>query len=123
MTSLIVSRRRFLSGLGSLLAAPAVVRAESLMPIVPLRPIFRPTFWCFHGGGMNLLACSKKDLVGVDLAALGLPRPWDPNKFNSAVFWSYASHPLGSLPREAVLEGYRQMRDREAARIAVGLHC
>jgi hypothetical protein len=35
MNNLILSRRSFLAGLGSLLAAPAVVRAESLMPIVP----------------------------------------------------------------------------------------
>jgi len=35
MTNLILSRRGFLAGLGSLLAAPAVVKAENLMPIFP----------------------------------------------------------------------------------------
>ena len=67
MTNLVLSRRGFLAGLGSLLAAPAVVRAEALVPIVP----WGPTFWCMHGGGM--LACRDDDLVGVDLASLGLP--------------------------------------------------
>lgn len=33
---LIAGRRGFLRGLGSLLCAPAIVRVESLMPIVPL---------------------------------------------------------------------------------------
>jgi hypothetical protein len=123
MPNVIISRRGFLAGLGSLLAMPAVVRAESLMPIVPLRPTFRPTFWCMHGGGMNFLACRTNDLVGVDLASLGLPSPgWSPSGSSWVRLWSYGSHPLGSLPREAVLEGYRQMRDREAARIAAGLH-
>lgn len=31
-------RRQLLTGLASLLAAPAVVRASSLMPVVPVRP-------------------------------------------------------------------------------------
>ena len=40
--SLIVSRRKFLVGFGSLLAAPLVVRAESLMPISSLHvPVFK----------------------------------------------------------------------------------
>jgi hypothetical protein len=42
MTDLILSRRGFLAGLGSLLAAPAVVRAEALMPIKVWRP---PLIW------------------------------------------------------------------------------
>jgi hypothetical protein len=55
VNNLILSRRSFLAGLGSLLAASAVVRAESLMPTVP----WRPTFWYTHGGGMNFLACRR----------------------------------------------------------------
>jgi hypothetical protein len=55
--NLILPRRAFLKGLLALVAAPAVVRAESLMPIVA----WRPTFWYSHGGGMNFLACSKAD--------------------------------------------------------------
>jgi hypothetical protein len=76
-----------------------------------------------HGGGMNLLACDRDDLVGVDLASLGLPRPWDPKISNQSAFWCYWSHPLGSLPRDKVrIEDYqRGMRDIEAARIAAGL--
>jgi hypothetical protein len=32
------TRRAFIAGLASLLVAPAIVRASSLMPIAPLRP-------------------------------------------------------------------------------------
>ena len=42
MNNLILSRRGFLAGLSSLLAAPAVVRAEALMPIKVWRP---PLIW------------------------------------------------------------------------------
>ena len=42
MTNLILSRRGFLAGLSSLLAAPAVVRAGALMPIKVWRP---PLIW------------------------------------------------------------------------------
>jgi hypothetical protein len=41
MTDLILPRRGFLVGLASLLAAPAVVRAEALMPIKVWRPPLR----------------------------------------------------------------------------------
>lgn len=40
-----MNRRSLLIGAASLLAAPAIVRASSLMPVVPLRPaIWRPRF-------------------------------------------------------------------------------
>jgi hypothetical protein len=119
VNNLILSRRSFLAGLGSLLAASAVVRAESLMPTVP----WRPTFWYTHGGGMNFLACRRDDLIGVDLAALGLP-PGPPRLCSGWMhIWSYWSHPLGSLPRDKVrIPDYqRQLCDIEAARIAAGL--
>lgn len=38
MTEILMPRRRFLTGLVGLLAAPAVVRAESLMPVKALTP-------------------------------------------------------------------------------------
>lgn len=38
MTLLVPSRRGFLTGLASVLAAPAVVRAASLMPVRALQP-------------------------------------------------------------------------------------
>ena len=41
MSNLIIPRRGFLVGLASLLAAPAVVRAEALMPIKVWRPPLR----------------------------------------------------------------------------------
>jgi hypothetical protein len=119
--SVILPRRAFLKGHLGLVAAPAVVRAESLMPIVP----WRPTFWYSHGGGMNFLACRKADLIGVDLTSLGLPSPgWDGGSKSSRVrLWSYWSHPLGSLPRDKVRvpDHQRQLRDIEATRIAAGL--
>ena len=60
MTDLILSRRGFLAGLGSLLAAPAVVRAEALMPIKVWRP---PLIW-----RDGLIACN-----GVELAVADFP--------------------------------------------------
>jgi hypothetical protein len=96
-----------------------VVRAENLMPILP----WCPTFWYAHVGGFNVLACSKDELIGVDLAALGLP-PGPPRLCSGWVhIWSYWSHPLGSLPRNKVRvpDYQRQLRDIEAARIAAGL--
>jgi hypothetical protein len=60
MTNLNMSRRGFLAGLGSLLAAPAVVRAESLMPIKVWRP---PLIW-----RDGLIACN-----GVELAVADFP--------------------------------------------------
>lgn len=42
MSNLILPRRSFLAGLGALVAAPAIVRAESLMPIKTLEIIAPP---------------------------------------------------------------------------------
>ena len=51
MNKLILSRRSFLAGLGSLLAAPAVVKAENLMPIVVWRsPVVRREGWVLYNG-------------------------------------------------------------------------
>jgi hypothetical protein len=119
MTNLILPRRGFLKGLVALIAAPAVVRAESLMPIVP----WRPEFWFVHGGGMNVLSCRADDLIGFDLASVGIMSPGRDGGW--VRWWSYSAHPLGSLRRNKVRLRYdwqRQMRDREAARIAAGLH-
>ena len=74
MSDLVFPRRSFLTGLVSLIAAPAVVRAEALMPIV----VWRPTFHHARVDGtthLHLVACEKSDLLGVDLASLGLPPP------------------------------------------------
>ena len=66
-------RRNFLIGIVSLIAAPAVVRADALMPI----RVWRPTFgFILHGGGMgSWVTCKKSELIGVDLASLGLLSP------------------------------------------------
>jgi hypothetical protein len=56
----VLPRRTFLTGLVSLIAAPAVVRAEALMPIA----VWRPTFgFISHGGGMGpWVTCNKRAL-------------------------------------------------------------
>jgi fumarate hydratase class II len=38
MGSIITSRRSFLAGLGALVAAPAIVRVSSIMPVKVIRP-------------------------------------------------------------------------------------
>lgn len=49
MSSLIIpTRRGFLIGVGVLLAAPAIVRATSIMPISVLPPIERPRSRWYH---------------------------------------------------------------------------
>jgi hypothetical protein len=97
--TLILPRRTFLTGLLGLIAAPAVVKAEALMPIV----VWKPTFWrCGNSHGMPyLLACKTSDLIGVDLASLGLPPP--PVVVSSQTsYWGYRQFPLESLPRDKV---------------------
>ena len=92
MSSLILPRRDFLKGLLGLVAAPALVKAETLMPILPWRPEFR----FVHGGGMNVLSCRADDLIGFDLASIGILSPGRDGGW--VRWWGYSSHPLGSLP-------------------------
>jgi hypothetical protein len=103
---MILPRRSFLIGLASLITAPAVVRAEALMPIC----VWRPTF-DLRGGHHNaplLIHCRKDDLIGVDLASLGLPAPIDdkggfgPKTNGPDCYWRYDRFPLASLPRDKV---------------------
>jgi len=49
----ILTRRNMLIGLGAALAAPAVVRAESLMRIAPRKLIAAPVLWL--GGNQDFL--------------------------------------------------------------------
>ena len=70
----LLPRRRFLIGLASLITAPAVVRAEAQMPILAWRPSFHHAL-VDGSPALHLLACEKSDLLGVDLASLGLPPP------------------------------------------------
>ncbi len=58
MTNLTLSRRGFLAGLSSLLAAPAVVRAEALMPIKVWRP---PLIW-----RDGMIACNGVERAGFE---------------------------------------------------------
>jgi Phage Tail Collar Domain len=65
MTNLILSRRGFLAGLSSLLAAPAVVRAEALMPIKVWRP---PLIWrdgLIAANGVELAIADFPDLFTI----------------------------------------------------------
>jgi hypothetical protein len=88
----LLPRRRFLTGLASLITAPAVVRAEALVPILAWRPSFHHAL--VDGINLHLLACEKSDLLGVDLASLGLPPP--------LLYWKYDQFPLEGLPRDKV---------------------
>jgi hypothetical protein len=95
-------RRNFLIGIASLIVAPAVVRAEALMPIV----VWRPTFWHTRNVGMGpFLGCRTDDLIGVDLRSLGLSKPGTFSGSPGQLFWSYARHPLESLPQNRIRIG------------------
>jgi hypothetical protein len=79
VSNLVRRRRGFLVGLASLLAAPAVVRAEALMPISVWRPtpqkIWRPKFVRTRAFGQDLFTCSVGKLIGCeDWALVELPR-------------------------------------------------
>ena len=88
-------RRNFLISVASLIVAPAVVRAQALMPIV----VWRPTFWQTRNVGMGpFLCCRADELIGVNLSSLGLPKPGTFSGSPGQLFWSYAQHPLESLP-------------------------
>jgi hypothetical protein len=103
-------RRSFLQGFAALVAAPAVVKAESLMPIL----VWRPTFTHHHGPYGDHLCCRKSDLIGVDLASLGLPPGRDLNMHSNEVwYWSYDRFPLASLPRDKVRIPQRRLLELE----------
>ena len=98
---IVLPRRGFLTGLVSLIAAPAVVRAEALMPIV----VWRPTFHHARVDGspaLHLLACEKSDLLGVDLASLGLPPPIPWMESKCECYWRYDQFPLISLRKDKI---------------------
>ena len=89
-------RRNFLMGIAGLIAAPAVVKADILMPIL----VWKPTFGVSHAAGLTMLTCRARDLEGVDLATLGLtpPHPWS----GVSALWPHSQHPLWSLPRNRI---------------------
>ena len=93
-------RRNFLIGIASLIAAPAVVKAETPMPSL----VWRPTFWSTRNIGMGpfFSSCRADDLFGVDLGSLGLPKPGAFSGSPGQLFWSYAQHPLESLPQNRI---------------------
>jgi hypothetical protein len=92
-------RRNFLTGIASLIVAPAVVRAEALMPIV----VWRPTFWHTRNVGMGpFLSCRADELIGVDLGTLGLPKPGTFSGSPAQLYWPYRLHPLESLPQNRI---------------------
>jgi hypothetical protein len=95
-------RRNFLIGIASLIAAPAVVKAETLMPILVWRPTFYRTGG--HHGWSYMLASNQRDLIGVDLNWLGLPPPSRSIGCGDreAWVWNYARHPLESLPQNRI---------------------
>jgi hypothetical protein len=113
----LLPRGSFLKGLVCLIAAPAVVRAEALMPIV----VWRPTFgFISHGGGMGpWVTCDKTDLIGVDLGSLGLRLGHDWGGHAEKWYWRPDSFPLATLPLDKVRLPPSLLRARElSARIA-----
>jgi hypothetical protein len=94
----VLPRRGFLKGLIGLIAAPAVVRAEALMPIV----VWKPTFWETHVPGHTgtYITCDKDDFLGVDPESLGLEKlkDWrsDFGEFNT--YQWYWSEDIAILP-------------------------
>ena len=95
-------RRNFLTGIASLIAAPAVVKADTLMPIL----VWRPTFWHTGDVGMGpFLSCRADEVIGVDLRSLGLPKPGTFSGSPGQLFWSYWLHPLESLPQNRIRIG------------------
>jgi hypothetical protein len=78
VSNLILPRRGFLVGLASLLAAPAVVKAEVLMPVKMWRPtpqkIWRPGFVRTRAFEQDFYTCSVEKLIGCeDWALVELP--------------------------------------------------
>jgi hypothetical protein len=74
------------------------------MPICSWRPTFTAYWW--HFNAPLFLHCRKDDLIGVDLASLGLPPPivddgWGPSTINDC-YWHYHRFPLEALPRDKV---------------------
>lgn len=70
---MILQRRSFLLGLGSLFAAPAIVRAQNIMPvrvIVPDLPSFGYESFDQHPSGMNY-QWFNEDMVGEAAARRG----------------------------------------------------
>jgi hypothetical protein len=123
--AIMTRRRNFLIGIASLIAAPAVVGAEALMPIA----VWRPTFgFILHGGGMgSWVTCKKSELVGVDLVALGLPQGhdwqgrsdtwyWRPTQ--APLQWEQATHELQAVRRNAGLGDISTNRHIRASRLA-----
>jgi hypothetical protein len=106
----VTHRRNFLLRIASLIAAPAVIRAEALMPI----RVWRPTFgFILHGGGMgSWVTCKKSELVGVDLVTLGLPRGHDWQGRSDIWYWR---------PEQAPLQWEQVTRKLQAIRRNAGL--
>jgi hypothetical protein len=93
-------RRNFLIGVASLIVSPAVVRAETLMPI----RVWRPTFYrCGNTHGWPyMLTGYARELDGFDLNTLGLPAPSRTINGKDNWVWLYDKFPLESLPRNRV---------------------
>lgn len=70
MTNLILPRRSFLAGLGSLMMAPAIIKAESLMPVANIDHILYPM-----RGLIDYLPLSDCLAMRVDRANFLLPMP------------------------------------------------
>jgi hypothetical protein len=73
------------------------------MPICVWKPSFhRARIDALTPPYRYLLVGEKSDLIGVDLASLGLPAPIDRTESRYEVYWRYDQFPLEGLPRDKV---------------------
>jgi hypothetical protein len=128
MTSrLVLPRRAFLKGLIGLIAAPAIVRATSIMPVKPIdervyildpwdmgEP-WKPLFW--RTGGDHsippLIGCSRADVERINLADFGLPSPNGLLSSSEKCYWNARQFPL-----EAKTESMRTLSPCSASKPA-----
>ncbi len=108
MSNLILPRRSFLTGMAAMFAAPAIVRASSLMPIksVLWEPTFEATFTnnLEHGDVLNIIVNGRRfhqhvitaeEAMGgyIELGCAGLSGPSDIQiEHTGFSAWSNAVH-------------------------------
>lgn len=83
MSGLILPRRSFLTGLASLIAAPGIVKAESLMPVRSIGRFAQPLPYelgsTFRFAGQTYrvteIACSHSGIIEYGARAIGATEP------------------------------------------------
>lgn len=83
------SRRKFIVGLGTIIAAPAIVRASSLMKVKPLKPTFTVYGFDAFGKEVHEIIGGPMQVRRLGLAQLkheGMPTSFDPD-YTSSQWW------------------------------------